>query len=99
MAKGNRVLKLWRMLSSKPAGRWTFTRAICLKTPYFASIHPAFEALEPEFARVSMKKRRSVTNHIGTVHAIAICNMAEMAGGLMAEVTVPTSHRWISGNL
>lgn len=95
MAKDNRVLKLWRTLSSKPGGRWTFTRAICLKTPYFASIHPAFEALEPEFARVSMKKRRAVTNHIGTVHAIAICNMAEMAGGLMTEVTVPTSHRWI----
>lgn len=68
---------------------------MCLKAPYFASIHPAFEALEPAFARVSMKKRRSVTNHIGTVHAIAMCNMAELAGGLMAEVTVPTSHRWI----
>lgn len=95
MAKQNRVLKLWRVLSSKPGGRWTFTRAMCLKAPYFASIHPAFEALEPEFARVSMKKRRSVTNHIGTVHAIAMCNMAELAGGLMAEVTVPTSHRWI----
>lgn len=95
MAKSNRVLKLWRVLSSKPGGRWTFTRAMCLKAPYFSSIHPAFEALEPEFARVSMKKRRSVTNHIGTVHAIAMCNMAELAGGLMAEVTVPSSHRWI----
>lgn len=42
-----------------------------------------------------MSKRRSVTNHIGTVHAIAMCNMAELAGGGLAEVTVPASHRWI----
>lgn len=34
-------------------------------------------------------------NHIGTVHAIAMCNMAELAGGTMTEVTVPSTHRWI----
>ena len=95
MPSTNKALVLWRTLSNKPGGRWAFTRAMCLKAPYFASIHPAFEALEPEYARVSMKKRRSVTNHIGTVHAIAMCNMAELAGGLLTEVTVPTSHRWI----
>ncbi len=32
-------------------------------------------------------------NHIGTVHAIAMCNMAELAGGTMTEVTVPSTHR------
>lgn len=42
-----------------------------------------------------MRKRRAVLNHIGTVHAIAMCNMAELAGGTMTEVTVPATHRWI----
>jgi acyl-coenzyme A thioesterase PaaI-like protein len=42
-----------------------------------------------------MRKRRAVLNHIGTVHAIAMCNMAELAGGTMTEVTVPSTHRWI----
>ncbi len=42
-----------------------------------------------------MTKRRSVQNHLGTVHAIAMCNMAELAGGTMTEVTVPATHRWI----
>lgn len=42
-----------------------------------------------------MRKRRAVFNHIGTVHAIAICNLAEMAAGTMTEVTVPSTHRWI----
>jgi hypothetical protein len=36
-----------------------------------------------------------VQNHIGTFHAIAMCNMAEVAGGTMTEVTVPSTHRWI----
>ena len=42
-----------------------------------------------------IRKRRAVLNHIGTVHAIAMCNMAELAGGTMTEVTVPSTHRWI----
>ena len=29
------------------------------------------------------------------MHAIAMCNMAELAGGTMTEVTVPNTHRWI----
>ena len=41
-----------------------------------------------------MKKRRAVQNHIGTVHAIAICNLAEVAAG-MSEATTPPTHRWI----
>jgi hypothetical protein len=29
------------------------------------------------------------------VHAIASCNAAEMAMGMLMEATVPTSHHWI----
>jgi hypothetical protein len=36
-----------------------------------------------------------VYNHLHTVHAIASCNAAEIAMGMMMEATVPTSHRWI----
>jgi acyl-coenzyme A thioesterase PaaI-like protein len=36
-----------------------------------------------------------VTNHIGTVHAIAMCNLAELAAGTMTEVTIPASMRWL----
>ncbi|HET8731952.1 MAG TPA: hotdog fold domain-containing protein, partial [Moraxellaceae bacterium] len=53
------------------------------------------EELAPDHARVSIKKRRAVTNHLGTVHAIAMCNMAELAGGLMTDVSIPPTHRWI----
>lgn len=42
-----------------------------------------------------MSKRRAVTNHIGTVHAIAMCNLAELAAGTLAEVSIPDSMRWL----
>lgn len=89
------TLELWNKVSALPAGKWTFTRMLCLKAPYFSSISPLFEELKPNFCKISIKKKRAVLNHIGTVHAIVMCNMAELAGGTMTEVTVPTSHRWI----
>lgn len=36
-------------------------------------------------AEVSLKQRWSVQNHIKTVHAIAVCNLVEMAMGLVIE--------------
>jgi len=36
-----------------------------------------------------------VYNHLHTVHAIASCNAAEIAMGMLMEATVPTSHHWI----
>ena len=32
---------------------------------------------------------------IGTVHAIALCNLAEFVGGLTCEVSIPRDMRWI----
>ena len=42
-----------------------------------------------------MRDRRRVHNHIGTVHAIASCNLAELSAGVMAEATLPPGMRWI----
>ncbi len=95
MNRPNFTLSTWQRLSGKPAGKWAFSRIVCWKAPYFSSIRPAFVELRPGYCEVRVKKRRRVLNHIGTVHAIAMCNMAELAGGTMTEVTVPSSYRWI----
>jgi len=36
-----------------------------------------------------------VHNHIGTVHAIALCNLAELSAGVMTDATIPADMRWI----
>jgi uncharacterized protein (TIGR00369 family) len=91
----SRALEAWSRLEKLPFGRFLFSRFVCFKAPYFASISPRFEELRPGFARVSMRKRRAVTNHIGTVHAIAMCNLAELAAGTMTEVSIPRAMRWL----
>lgn len=88
-------LRLFRLLGSTAAGRWTFTRIICAKAPYFASISPLIDELAPGRCVVSLRDRRRVRNHIGTVHAIAMCNAAELAGGLATDVSIAPNQRWI----
>jgi acyl-coenzyme A thioesterase PaaI-like protein len=51
--------------------------------------------MEPGFAEVDVPNWFFVHNHLSTVHAIASCNAAEMAMGMLMEATVPTTHRWI----
>ena len=89
------VLSLYRKLKRWSPGGWLFTRLICWKAPYFASIKPRITALEPGLCRATIKHRRSVQNHIGTVHAIALCNLAELTAGMASEASLPTSMRWI----
>ena len=91
----SQALAAWNRLQAMPLGKWLFSRVVCWKAPYFASISPRFEELRRGHARVSMKKRRAVTNHIGTVHAIALCNLAEIAAGTLTEVSIPASMRWL----
>ena len=93
MSRG--TLDLWRWFAAKPGGKWAFSRLLCLKAPYFGSIRPRFVELRPGHCEVRMRKRRAVLNHIGSVHAVAMCNMAELAGGTMTEVSIPATHRWI----
>jgi acyl-coenzyme A thioesterase PaaI-like protein len=95
MSESNRVLSMWGRLSGRPGGKWLFSRVICWTAPYFGSIRPRFQVMEPGHSVVTMKKRRAVTNHIRTVHAIAMCNLAEIAAGTMTEATVPRAFRWI----
>lgn len=90
-----KTLTIWQRLAKKPGGKWLFSKLVSWKAPFFASIRGRFSELRPGYCEVHAKKRRAVLNHIGTFHAIAMCNMAELAGGTMTDVTIPSTHRWI----
>lgn len=87
--------ELFAKLSRYPLGRQLFSRAVCYKAPYFASISPLFLELQPGRARVSMRNRRKVHNHLGTVNAIAMCALCEVAAGTMVDSSLPRGLRWI----
>lgn len=79
----------------RQVGPEQFSAMIGQVAPYFASIAPTFVELRPGYAEVTFAKRREVLNHIGTVHAIALCNAAELAAGTMTDVSIPSGRRWI----
>ena len=89
------VLEMYRTMSKLPQGERVFSRAFTLKAPYFATIKPRFIDLRPNYAELVIPKRRAVHNHIGTVHAIALCNGLEAAMGALAEASIPGDKRWI----
>jgi acyl-coenzyme A thioesterase PaaI-like protein len=93
------AMKLFNQFKSFPQGTKLFSRALCLIAPYFGSIKPHMTELRPGFCEVKMKNRRSVQNHLKTVHAIAMCNMAELAGGTMTDVSIPKGSRWIPAGM
>lgn len=77
------------------AGPAQFSALIGQVAPYFASIAPQMVELRPGYAELTFPKRREVLNHIGTVHAIALCNAAELAAGSMTDASIPAGCRWI----
>ncbi|MCJ0825737.1 DUF4442 domain-containing protein [Luteimonas sp. 50] len=89
------VLRLYKRISRWPAGRWLFSRLVCWKAPYFSSIAPRIVSLAPGRGEATLRHRHAVSNHLGTVHAIALCNLAEFIGGLTCEASIPASMRWI----
>lgn len=76
-------------------GAEKFSEMVCQQAPYFSTITPKLIALEPNHAEAEVPFRKEITNHLGTVHAIAMCNAAELVGGLMTDVSVPEGARWI----
>ncbi|MFZ5723558.1 MAG: hotdog fold domain-containing protein [Pseudomonadota bacterium] len=95
MSADNFVLAQWNRLSGYPGGKWLFSKVVANKAPYFNTIGPLIEELRPGYAKVSIRKRRAVQNHIGTVHAIALCNLMEICMGVCAEASIPKHLRWL----
>jgi acyl-coenzyme A thioesterase PaaI-like protein len=89
------VLSLWNLSARLPRGERLFSYAFARKAPYFRTVRPRFTVLEPHRAELVLPKRRAVHNHLGTVHAIAVCNGLEAAMGALAEATIPADKRWI----
>ncbi|GAA4471622.1 hotdog fold domain-containing protein [Rhodococcus olei] len=85
----------WQRLPHNSLGSALFSLGMCLRVPYFATVLPRVTALQPGRCEVRAPKWWGVHNHIGTFHAIAACNLAEAAMGMLAEATVPATHRWI----
>lgn len=95
MVTNSPLLNLYQKTIRWPFGHWLFSRAVCFKAPYFGTITPTITRLEHSRCDAVIKDRRGVHNHIGTVHAIALCNLAELCAGVMTDASLPKDMRWI----
>ena len=86
---------IYRRLTARPFGDAAFSLLFALKAPYFRTVRPRVRLVRPHRAELVVRKRWAVQNHLGTVHAIAVCNGLEAAMGLLAEATTPSHRRWI----
>lgn len=88
------LLSEWQKRSPSRFGRWLFARKVCRRTPYFASVSPQFLELRPALCVVHMPKHAATSGSTGTVHALAVANLCELAVETVTEVTVPPNMRW-----
>lgn len=92
---GNELVSRWRRWSSRPGGRWAFGRLLGLAVPYAGTISPDVVEIAPGRARVRMKDRRRVRNHLRSVHAAALFNLGEMTANTALTAAQPAGVRWI----
>ncbi|MBO0852685.1 MAG: DUF4442 domain-containing protein [Nocardia sp.] len=95
MANETATYQGWKKLPDNRLGHALFSLGMIARVPYFGTVVPNVVRLEPGLCEVTAPKWFGIHNHLGTFHAIAACNLAEVAMGMLSEATVPTTHRWI----
>jgi acyl-coenzyme A thioesterase PaaI-like protein len=91
----NLIRQAGDLLSGVPGGKAVFSRLVGRMAPYTGTIHGQVTVLRPGYAEVAMADKKSVRNHLDCVHAIALANLAELAGNIALAYSLPDDARFI----
>ena len=92
---GQTLNRWWGWSSRLPGGRWLFTRLLFTLVPYSGTAGARIESLAPGRVELILPDRRRIRNHLGSIHAIALTNVAELASGLSLITCLDTQVRAI----
>lgn len=95
----NSIRRTYDRLEKIPLGKQVFSRFVGFLAPYSATISPNIEELKPGYARISMRDRRGLRNHLRSLHAVSITNLGELTTGLAINYSLPDNARGILKHL
>jgi uncharacterized protein (TIGR00369 family) len=95
----NLIREAWDTLARVPGGKLVFSQLVGRMAAYTGTIGARVEELRHGYAEVSMRDRAKLRNHLRSVHAIALANLAELTGNIAVAYSMPDDARFIVAGL
>ena len=88
----NQFTKLLSITKYLPAGARStiLSKAFGKVVPYVGTTGVYYETVEPNQVIVSLNNNKTVQNHIGSIHAVAVTLLAETATGFILGLNLPS---------
>lgn len=91
----NLLRRMYDRMAPLPGGKLAFGHLVGRMAAYTGSIGARVVEVRDGYARVDLPDRPKVRNHLRSIHAVALVNLAELTGNLALAYSLPDDARFI----